>query len=69
MPIIAVVVAIGGYFQPFSAIQSDGYLPLAVNLYHYHVFSYSTSAPFVPEALQVPGYPLFLAVFAAPWGS
>ncbi len=66
---IALTLLQHGFSQPFSQIESDGYLPLAVNLYEHQSFSYSTTAPFVPEALQVPGYPLFLAVFAAPFDS
>ncbi len=54
---------------PVSQIESDSYAPLAVSLYEHGVFSLSTSTPWVLEATHVPGYPLFLAVIAAPFHS
>lgn len=49
--------------------DSDGYYPLAVNLYQYGVFSYQNTPPFSPEVVHAPGYPFFLSLFAAPFSS
>lgn len=48
---------------------SDSYAPLAVSLYEHGTFTLSTSSPYLLEATHVPGYPFFLALFAAPWGN
>lgn len=55
--------------KPFSQIESDGYLTLASNLYHHAVFSDRLSPPYVSASMQVPGYPLFLVLFAIPFQS
>lgn len=52
-----------------SDTASDSYAPLAVSLYEHGTFTLSTSSPYLLEATHVPGYPFFLALFAAPWGS
>ena len=58
-----------GFYYPLTLLNSDNYLPLASTLYERHVFSRESVAPFLPEAIHVPGYPLFLAITAVPFGS
>lgn len=43
--------------------DSRQYALLAENLAEHGVFSLSTSAPFVPDIIRTPGYPLFLVPF------
>lgn len=60
---------LNGFFRPLENTPSDGYLPLAQNIYELGAFTYSLSEPFVPETSHVPGYPLFLAYTAVPFGN
>lgn len=66
---VAIVLSVTGLSAPLSSLESDGYLPLAQNLYEHGAFSYSSEAPFISEAMHAPGYPVFLAITAVPWGS
>lgn len=49
---------------PANSIQNDsaGYLQLAYNLRHHHVFSQSSEAPYAPDFYRLPVYPLVLAL-------
>lgn len=66
---IAFFVYMHGVTPELTTLQSDGYAPLAEHLYAQHAFTFSTTTPLVPEALHVPGYPLFLALTAIPFGT
>ena len=66
---IVLVLSTIGFTAPLSSVQSDGYLPLAQSIFERGAYSYSTEEPYVPEALHVPGYPVFLAIFAVPFDS
>ena len=60
IPVLLLVIA-----DPARAVppgDAPGYLQLAVNLLGYGVFSQGTGAPFLPDAIRTPGYPLFLAL-------
>lgn len=48
----------------FTTYDSEQYLRLAENLRLYGVFSQSVSAPFYPDVVRTPGYPVWLAF----WG-
>ncbi|MBI3627202.1 MAG: hypothetical protein HY220_00420 [Candidatus Sungbacteria bacterium] len=61
--------SIFGWHQPFSQIQSDGYLPRAENIFYHHVFSSDATPPYRLESMSTPGYPLFLATTAVPFGT
>lgn len=58
---LCIFIANHGINTPFSLLNSDAYLPLAVELYEQGVFNHATT--------HTPGYPLFLAFTAVPWGS
>lgn len=62
-----VVYLIFGTHGFFSTDDSWGYMRLAGNMVHERTFSDATEAPFVPDALNTPGYPLYLAVTAIPF--
>lgn len=47
---------------PSPRYDATEYRVLAQNILHHGVFSASPTAPFLPEILRTPGYPLFLAV-------
>jgi len=51
--------------HPDLAIKTDStqYLILATNMVSSHRFSTSSSAPFSPETMRTPGYPLFIVPF------
>lgn len=49
--------------------DAKGYLLLAQNLLTTHNFSFSTQAPFALESFRSPGYPFFLALLHALFGS
>lgn len=66
--IIAYVVS-GNAARPLAEVSSDSYMPLAISLYERGTFTLSTSTPYLLEAADVPGYPLFLALTAVPWGN
>lgn len=66
---IAFFVYMHGVAPELTTLQSDGYAPLAEQLYEQQAFTFSTTTPPVPEALHVPGYPLFLALTAIPFGT
>ncbi len=59
-------------FEPALTMRGDSldYLSLAQNLATHGVFSMSPAAPYAPQIVRTPGYPLFLmplvAVFASP---
>lgn len=66
--VLAYVIS-GNADHSLVSTQSDSYVPLAVSLYEHGMFTLSTTSPYVLEATHVPGYPLFLALTAAPFGS
>lgn len=47
----------------FTTHDSAQYLQLAHNLLHHGEFSQSLSAPFYPDVVRTPGYPLWLVLF------
>jgi hypothetical protein len=60
IPVLLLVIA-----DPARAVppgDAPGYLQLAVNLLRYGVFSQGSVAPYLPDAIRTPGYPLFLAL-------
>ncbi len=60
IPVLLLVIA-----DPARAVppgDAPGYLQLALNLLRSGVFSQGTGAPFIPDAIRTPGYPLFLAL-------
>ena len=57
--LIYFVMTEGKYMYPDSSM----YLELAKNLIENHVFSISSTEPFVPHVFRTPGYPIFLAIF------
>lgn len=54
-----------GACRPGAAITPDsvGYVQLAANLVERHAFSQAAQAPFAPDTIRTPAYPLFLALF------
>ncbi len=53
----------------FSTDDSWGYMRLAGNIVHEQIFSDATEAPFIPDALNTPGYPFYLAITAIPFNT
>lgn len=49
----------------FTTDDSVQYLQLAENLWVHGVFSQSNAAPFYPDVVRTPGYPMWLAPFVA----
>ena len=50
--------------HPFVAYSdAESFVRVAENILSHGVFSESYGAPFVPDSLRTPGYPLFLALF------
>ncbi|MFZ2555908.1 MAG: glycosyltransferase family 39 protein [Minisyncoccia bacterium] len=49
--------------------DSKGYIYLAENILEHQVFSAAQSEPFYPESFRAPGYPAFLAVLFALFGT
>ena len=49
-------------------VDAIGYHQLAINLIDRGVFSLNTDAPFLPDAVRTPGYPLFMAALYAVFG-
>ncbi|MGF1564927.1 MAG: hypothetical protein ACFCUH_06145 [Flavobacteriales bacterium] len=47
----------------FTTYDSSQYLQLAHNVLHHGEFSQSVSAPFYPDVVRTPGYPLWLVLF------
>lgn len=50
---------------PVAPGDSSAYFMLAKVIQNSHHFSYSTSAPFIPESFRSPGYPAFIAFILA----
>lgn len=48
---------------PVAGGDSQDYYILSQNLFHYGVFSSSSSFPLIPESFRLPGYPFFLYLF------
>ena len=49
-------------------VDAIGYHQLAINLVEQGVFSLNTAAPFLPDAVRTPGYPIFIATVFALFG-
>ena len=49
-------------------VDAIGYHQLAINLVEQGVFSLNTAAPFLPDAVRTPGYPIFIALVLALFG-
>src|SRR6185437_16542785 len=45
------------------------YALLGENLVNHQVFSESTSSPYIPDTFRTPGYPVFIALLFAVFGS
>lgn len=66
---IILYIVSGNAAHPLMQISSDSYMPQAISLYERGAFTNSTTTPYLPEATNVPGYPLFLAITAVPWNN
>ncbi len=68
-----VIVVFAAWHQGLDPVtltgDAKGYLQLAQNLLTTHTFSFSTQAPFALESFRAPGYPFFLALLYAVFGS
>lgn len=69
LPRLAFLALAWGAPESLLKADSEAYLALAKNLLAHGVFSVDAAAPFSPQTLRTPGYPVFLLPFAALFGA